>query len=265
MKKVGAVFTIIVLILVIALIGGICYGYYQKLTENIKNPIVTMEVENYGTIKIELYPKVAPNTVANFVALVNSGFYNGTTFHRVVKDFMIQGGGYELTEKTDEETGETTKSQTSKSVTLADIGVEGNNKEDKYCIPGEMIENGYNNLLKHEEGVISMARSDYTSYSSSLAEESYNSGSAQFFIMTRRTSYLDGRYAGFGKVIEGLDVVHKIENAEVQTTEEEGDEEATPVEDIIIKTVTVDTFGVNYGKPETLEPFDYYSWAMQNQ
>ena len=96
MKKSGKIFTIIALILVILLIGGICFGYYQKLTEERKAPIVTMEVEGYGTIKLELYPEMAPNTVANFITLANNGFYNGTTFHRVVKDFMIQGGGYNV-------------------------------------------------------------------------------------------------------------------------------------------------------------------------
>ena len=262
MKKTGIIFTIIALLAVIVLIGGNCYGYYKKLTHETKNPIVTMEVEGYGTIKLELYPEMAPNTVANFVTLANNGFYNGTTFHRVVKDFMIQGGGYVIEEKTDEKTGETKKESTIKSVTLADLGYEGENKEDNYSIKGEMLSNGYNNTLKHEEGVISMARADYTSYSSSLTEESYNSATTQFFIMTERNTYLDGTYTAFGKVIEGLNIVHNIEGAEVEKTETEGDEESTPVNHIIIKSVTVDTQGVKYEKPETLEPFDYYSWVM---
>ena len=120
MKKTGIAFTIIALIIVLVLIGGVCFGYYKKLTEEIKNPIVTMEVEGYGTIKLELYPEYAPNTVANFVTLANNGFYNGTTFHRVVKDFMIQGGGYIIGETTNEETGEIEKESTIKSLTLAE-------------------------------------------------------------------------------------------------------------------------------------------------
>ncbi len=143
-----------------------------------------MEVEGYGTIKLELYPKYAPNTVANFVRLANNKFYDGTTFHRIVKDFMIQGGGYVIEEKTDEKTGETKKESTIKSATLADLGIDGKNKEKNYSIKGEMIANGYNNTLKHEEGVISMARADYTSYSPSLTKESYNSATTQFFIIT---------------------------------------------------------------------------------
>lgn len=264
MKKTGIVFTIIALILVIVLIGGVCVGYYKKATGEVKNPIVTMEVEGYGTIKLELYPEMAPTTVANFVLLAQNGFYDGTTFHRVVKNFMIQGGGYTLKEKTDEETGETTLESTLKAPTYADLGETGSSKDDSYAIKGEMQVNGYtSNILKHEEGVISMARADYTSYSSSLTEESYNSATSQFFIMTKKTTSLDGYYAAFGKVIEGLDVVHAIEDAEVEEAEEEGDEESTPVNDIIITSVTVDTQGVKYKKPETVEPFNYYSWFLK--
>ena len=91
MKKASNVITIIALILIIALIGGVSYGYYKKATMEVKNPVATMEVENFGTIKIELYPEQAPETVANFITLANRGFYDGLTFHRVVKDFMIQG------------------------------------------------------------------------------------------------------------------------------------------------------------------------------
>lgn len=263
MKKAEIVITIIALILVVTLLGGVAYGYYKKAKETIVNPIVTMEVEEYGTIKLELYPEMAPNTVANFVALANSGFYNGTLFHRVVKDFMIQGGGYIVEDITDTSTGETKAEKTIKTAKLKDIGATGSSKDNAYTIKGEMPANGYDkNTLKHEEGVISIARADYTSYSSSLAEESYNSGSSQFFIMTEAAHNLDGYYTPFGKVIEGLDIVHKIEEAEVEKAEEEGAEESTPVKNIVIKSVTVDTKGVNFGKPNTLEPFSYYSWLL---
>ncbi len=250
MKKSGIVFTIITLILVLALIGGVGYGYYRKITEKIVNPIVTIEIEEYGTIKLELYPEKAPNTVANFVALAKSGFYDGTVFHRIVKDFMIQGGGYTITEKTDEKTGEKKEEQTLKSVTLGDLGVEGSKKDKTYNIKGEMLLNGHENTLKHEEGVISMART----------ASSYDSATSQFFIMTKANNYLDGDYAAFGKVIEGLDIVHKIENAEVVKTEEEDDEESTPVKNIIIKSITVDTKGVEYGIPETIEETSLYGY-----
>jgi len=222
-----------------------------------------MEVEGYGTIKLELYPEIAPSTVANFVKLANNGFYNETLFHRVVKDFMIQGGGYIKEEITDTQTGETKIESTVKTATFSHLGVEGKNKDDAYAIKGEMPVNGHDNPLKHTEGIISMARADYTSYSSALVEESYNSATSQFFIMTGETTSLNGYYTPFGKVIEGLDIVHNIENVEVEKTEEEGDEESTPVSDIILKSVTVETFGVDYGMPDTVEPFNYYNWLMK--
>lgn len=264
MKK-SNIFTGIMLIVVIVLISTLSYGYYKNVTLEIKNPIVTMEVEEYGIIKLELYPEMAPSAVANFVALANNGFYNGTTFHRVVKDFMIQGGGYIVSETTDTETNETKKEQVVKSPKLSDLGIEvkEGDSDAEYCIKGEMIANGYNNTLKHEEGVISMARADYTQYSPNLAEESYNSATSQFFIMTKANAYLDGSYTAFGKVIEGLEIVHNIENVEVKPVEKEGEEASEPATDIVIKSVTVETYGVDYGKPKIVEPWDYYKWLSQ--
>lgn len=243
---------IIALILVIVLIATLGYGYYKKATMEIKNPVATMEVENFGTIKIELYPELAPQTVANFVTLANRGFYDGLTFHRIVKDFMIQGGDKEGT-------GEG-------SATTADLKDDGD--DTQYTIKGEFIANGVEkNKLKFEEGVIGMARSDYTSYSSSLTEESYNSGSSQFFIMTKANTSLNGYYTAFGKVIEGMDVVHKIEEVEVKVadnSEQSGNTEvSTPVNSVKITSVKVETNGVDYGLPEILTPFDYTTWMYK--
>lgn len=241
----------VAIILVIVLIGGICYGYYQKANYKIESPIVTMEVQDMGTIKIELYPDVAPNTVKNFIALANNGFYNGLTFHRVVKDFMIQGG-----DPNGDGTG---------SATLSDIdsSIEEGSEEDKeYSIKGEFTANGVENYLKCERGVIAMARSDYSSLSSSLLEAGYNSGCSQFFIVTKTTSSLNGNYAAFGRVIEGMDVVDQIENVEIDTSEESSSSDK-PVNPPVITSVTVDTKGVDYGIPETEEPFDYSSWMQQ--
>ena len=124
---------IIALILVIVLIMALVFGYYKKATMEIKNPIATMEVENFGTIKIELYPDLAPETVANFITLANRGFYDELTFHRIVKDFMIQGGDKEGTGQG--------------SATLADLKDDGD--ETEYTIKGEFIANGVNkNKLK---------------------------------------------------------------------------------------------------------------------
>ena len=243
---------IIALILVIVLIATLGYGYYKKATMEVKNPIATMEVENFGTIKIELYPELAPQTVTNFVTLANRGFYDGLTFHRIVKDFMIQGGDKEGNGKG--------------SATLKDLKDDGDDTE--YAIKGEFIANGVeNNKLKFEEGVIGMARNDYTAYSSTLTEESYNSGSSQFFIMTKANTSLNGYYTAFGKVIEGLDIVHKIEEVEVKAAddaEETGNTEvSTPVNPLKITSLKVETYGVDYGLPETLTPFDYMTWLYK--
>lgn len=264
MKKASNIITIIALILIIALIGGVSYGYYKKATMEVKNPIVTMEVQDFGTIKLELYPEMAPETVSNFIALAQNGFYDGLKFHRVVEGFMIQGG-----DSNGDGTG---------SPKLSDLGIEVSEDEDRdYCIKGEFLSNDYNkNTLKHKEGIISMARADYTQqYSPSLTTESYNSAGSQFFIMTADNSSLDGYYAPFGKVIEGMDIVHNIEKVEVkasgdedETTEESAEksketEVSTPVNDVIISKVTVETYGVDYGKPETLEKWDYYDWVYK--
>ena len=243
---------IIALAVIIVLLGVVGYGYYRKATLNISNSVATLEIQDYGTVKMELYPDQAPETVANFIALANRGFYNGSSFHRVVKDFMIQGG----TKSGDGTSG-------AKIADLKDGGA-----DEDYTIKGEFVANGVNNTVKFEEGVVGLARSDYSQYSSSLDNESYNSGCAQFFIMTAENTTLNGNYTAFGKVIEGMDVVHKIENVEVKApddAEETGNTEvSTPVTDIKITSIQVETYGVDYGLPETLTPFDYTNWFYQN-
>ena len=251
MNKLKNILWIIALTLVIALVAGVGYGYYRNATMEVTNPVATMEIENYGTVKIELYPDLAPETVANFITLANRGFYDGLTFHRVVKDFMIQGGDPEGTGQG--------------SAKISDLKDGG--EDTAYSIKGEFVANGVNNTLKFEEGVIGMARNDYTSYSSTLTEESYNSGSSQFFIMTADNTSLNGYYTSFGKVIEGMDVIHNIENVEVKVaddSEETGNTEvSTPVNPVTITSIKVETNGVDYGLPETLTPFDYMSWMYQ--
>ena len=251
MKNFKNIIWIVALIVFIVLIGVIGYGYYKNATMEVKRPIATMEVENFGTVKMELYPEYAPETVANFITLANRGFYDGLTFHRIVKDFMIQGG-----DKNGDGTG---------LATTKDLKDDGDDTE--YTIKGEFIANGVDNKLQFEEGVVAMARSDYTSYSSSLTEESYNSGSSQFFIMTAKNTSLNGQYTSFGKVIEGMDIVHQIEQVEVKAAdnaEETGNtEESTPVNPPKITSIRVETNGGEYGLPETLTPFDYTSWMYQ--
>lgn len=242
----------IAIAIIIVLIGVVGFGYYKKATTEVKNPIVTMEVQDFGKIRLELYPDMAPNTVQNFIALANNGFYNGLTFHRVVEGFMIQGG--------DPEGAGTGGAK------LSNINqdIEKDSEADKeYSIKGEFAKNGFKqNTLSHEKGVISMARSDYSSMSSSLATQGYNSGSSQFFIMTENNTTLDRQYAAFGKVIEGIEVVEALEKVEIDKSEEATTSDK-PVNPPVITSVTVDTFGIDYGMPETLEPFDYTSWMMQ--
>ena len=168
------------------------------------NPIVTFEMENGDVMKVELYPEVAPNTVNNFISLVNKGFYDGLIFHRVINGFMIQGGCPNGT----------------------GMGGPG------YSIAGEFAQNGFDNQLKHEPGVISMARA-----------MNPDSAGSQFFIMHKNSPHLDGAYAAFGKIIEGIDVVNKI--AETDT-----DFRDKPITDQKMKKVTVETFGTEYPEPE---------------
>lgn len=168
------------------------------------NPIVTIEMENGDIMKAELYPEIAPNTVNNFISLINKGFYDGLIFHRVIKGFMIQGGC-----------------------------PDGNGTGGPgYGIKGEFAQNGFTNDLKHEKGVLSMARA--------MAP---NSAGSQFFIMHETSPHLDGSYAAFGKIIQGQDIVDKI--ADVST-----DYNDRPRADQVMKKVTVDTQGVDYPEPE---------------
>lgn len=246
---------VIVILLIIAGIGYISYGYYKKLTMEVKNPIATMEIQDFGTITLELYPDQAPNTVANFIALANNGFYNGLTFHRTIPEFMIQGGDI---------SGDGTGSPT---LSWIDSSIEKNSSADtSYAIKGEFTANGYNkNTIKFEKGVLAMARSDYSSVSSTLTEQGYNSAGSQFFIMNADNTSLNGTYAAFGKVTEGLDIVDKIANVEVVTRDENAETGLDkPVTPPVITSISVETYGVDYGKPDTVEPFNYYNWLMQN-
>lgn len=250
--KTKRIIMIIAIILVIVLIGLVGFTIYKKATFKVQNPVATMEIEGLGTMKIELYPDQAPNTVANFITLANRGFYDGLTFHRIVKDFMAQGGSPDGTG--------------SGAPTLSAIE-DGGSTTEKYAIKGEFVQNGFTkNTIRHEKGVISMARSDYSSMG--LYEEGYNSAGSQFFIMTSDDgANLNGNYAAFGKVIEGMDVLDKLNETEVTTSEDESgsadSEASTPVNPPVITSIRVDTFGVDYGAPETVKPFDYNSYMQQ--
>lgn len=168
-----------------------------------KNPVVTFEMADGKIFKAELYPAIAPNTVNNFLYLVNKGFYNGVIFHRVIEGFMIQGG---------DPNG---------------VGTGG----PGYRIIGEFSSNGFSNPLKHERGVLSMARAGHP-----------DSAGSQFFVMHANAPYLDGQYAAFGKVIEGMETVDAIATTKTDFRDK-------PVSEQKMKRVTAETFGVSYPAP----------------
>lgn len=222
-----------------------------KDNEEISYPIATMEIVDYGTMKFELYPEQAPETVKNFIALSNNGFYDKLTFHRIIQGFMIQGG-----DKNGDGTGYPRVSDMNKKV-------QKNSIEDyEYTIKGDFKLNGVNNEIKFEKGVIAMARADYTAYSEELKDQSYNSAGSQFFIMTENNLQLDGIYAGFGKVIEGIEVLDKLENCEVEMTE--NGEQSKPIKAPVIKSIRVDTKGVEYELPLAGDVFDFTEWLGFN-
>ena len=215
MQRKNILYSFPILIVILALILGGCstntdkketQAQAPKKIQVEKNPVVTIVMENDKQIKVELYPEVAPNTVLNFISLVQKGFYDGLTFHRVIPGFMIQGGDPEG----------------------AGTGGPG------YTIRGEFSSNGFKNNIKHETGVISMARSNNP-----------DSAGSQFFIMVKNAPQLDGEYAAFGKVIEGMETVNEIVNVE-------RDSKDKPIHEQKMKKVTVETFGEKYDKPEVM-------------
>jgi peptidyl-prolyl cis-trans isomerase B (cyclophilin B) len=177
----------------------------STLEINGPKPIVTITLNDDSQMVIELYPEIAPNTVNNFISLINKKYYDGVIFHRVIEGFMIQGG---------DPTGTGT-------------GGPG------YSIDGEFSSNEFQNDLKHTRGVISMARSGDP-----------NSAGSQFFIMHEDYPSLDGEYAAFGKLIEGFDVLDGIATVEINSKDK-------PMEDVVMKTVTVDLNGYEWKEPVT--------------
>lgn len=168
-----------------------------------ENPVVAMYIEGYGSVVMELYPKIAENTVNNFISLVKSGFYDNNTFHRLIPGFVLQGGDPKGT------------------------GTGG----PGYHIKGEFTSNGHKNDLKHTEGILSMARS-----------QDMDSAGSQFFIMLGEATHLDGAYAAFGKVIDGMDTVKRIEKTERVSDPNSG----KLVSNLVLKKALVDLKGKTY-------------------
>lgn len=203
MKKTWKV--VLMTLLLVVIVSGCQADAVGMKTSEVEQPeqlpLVTMNIKDYGTIEAELYPYIAPNTVNNFISLINKGFYDGLTIHRIEKGFVLQGG---------DPTGNGS-------------GGPG------YSIEGEFTSNGFLNELKHTEGVLSMARTNQP-----------NSAGSQFFIMLADAPHLDGNYAAFGKVISGMDIAHKIEEAGLSNGP------------IMIESMHVETYGVDYQEPEKI-------------
>ena len=271
MKNFKKIVLCIIVLAIIAAIVLVVVNFTMSKVSKKPNPVVTMEIEGYGTVKIELYPDKAPNTVKNFIKLAQRGFYNGKGFTDI-EDGFIEGG---FNEDPNAEADETNLTPAAKLSNLFDGIEEGNDKD--YAIKGEFIENGFNdNTLSHERGVVSMFRKSYTQYQreiamlqmmgykdeiNSLINQMYDSQSSAFFILTKDNTGYNGTYTAFGRVIEGMDIVDKMAAIEVKTTTDEETGETTktgkPVNVPVIKNVTVETYGVDYGDPETMEMVEF--------
>lgn len=207
-KHIGRKQFVLIMALVLVSVLSACTKKTEFKPEEItQNPVATITMQDGGVIKAELYPQVAPNTVCNFISLANKGFYNGTNFHRIISGFMIQGG------------------------TPNGVGSGG----PGYSVKGEFTDNGFQNDLKHTRGVLSMARTNAP-----------DSAGSQFFIMHADADFLDGQYAAFGRVTEGMEVVDRV--ASVQT-----DGSDHPLEPQTVKSITVETFGFDYPEPEKIK------------
>lgn len=260
--KLKLVVSIIVLIAVILLLGLVGYGIYWRLTDSTIHPEVTIEIENYGTIKMELYPEYAPNTVANFIKLVEKGYYNGKTIYG--KDDMCMYLGRNSGGEID---------PTKTSLIFDDIE-EGAENDFEYTISGEFVANGFNkNTLRQDKGTVTLLRNDYTQYINSLYQESYDSGNSQISIMmTDDANDLNGAYAAFGKITEGFEILEKIYGEAGVKPDEVNEETGEVVENTgikefepypVITSVTVDTHGENFGLPQVLEAFDYNAYMSE--
>lgn len=245
-------------VITVALIGLCVYNLFLSKTQSTVHPEVSFEIENYGTIKMELYPEYAPNTVANIIKLVESGYYNDKVIYGKDEVCLYLGRNLE---------GEAINPKASS----IDSSVEADSDKDyEYTIPGEFVANGFEkNTLRHEKGIISLIRSDYSQYFSELSEESYNSGNAQIGIIMNDARNLNGIYTAFGKITDGLEILEKMyqENKIKEVEKEEAEELENEIQEFetypVIKSATVNTFGNDYGIPTIQEAFDYESYINE--
>ena len=260
---------IIAVVLVLALIAATVATVINiVLAKNDKkhNPVVTMEIEGYGNVKLELDPEAAPNTVKNFIRLAQRGYYNGKTFSDVQEGLVVGG--------LDDVSGEEKKEMVAPKLSDIKDGV-AENEDKEYSIPGEFIEKGHKNMLSHQRGVISMTRTTYNDYQQEIAmiqmigygdyingvvDKMYDSQAAGFFILTEDEIGYDGTYSAFGRVVDGMDIIDTISKLELEKNTDSDGKETTGtgiVNAPVIKNVTVDTYGVDYGIPETESAYDF--------
>ena len=249
-EKIKFILLMIIAILLVLESGKIIYNFVNKSNEEIKYPVATFEIQDFGNIKIELYPQYAPNTVANFITLINSGFYNNKFIYG--KDDICL---YMANDKSED--------VKYPKMSLIDDSIEPDSDEDyEYEINGEFVANKFDdNTLRHEKGIVSLNRSDYSSYG--LTEEGYNSGCFRFSVMMQDAPGLNGIYAGFGKVIEGLDILENIYNNQtiVSNEDEENTSAMKEFEHMrVITNASVETYGEIYNKPVVHKKFDIQSY-----
>ncbi len=293
---------VIIILALIGLNGWLIYSANSAKSEEVKNPVLSLDIKDYGTVKIELYPEYAPNTVKNIIALANNGYYNGKIFYGS-DDVAIYVGrnskgesenptmsdiDKSITPASDESADENSNQSTDGipegvenvvtdgSAESTDSSTNETSDEDyEYEIDGEFVANGFKqNTLKNEKGVVSLVRADYTKQMSTLTKQSYNSGSSQFTIaMTDDAKDLNGLYASFGRISEGMDIIEKIYGLDIKTEDSEDSNTTTAptTEDEsinafanppVISSATVETYGVNYGLPETHKAFDYSQYLQ---
>ncbi len=253
-KKIQLCVWVIIAIAMIVLLGGTIYNIVIAKTEEPSHPEVTFEISNLGTIKMELYPEYAPNTVRNIVSLVEKGYYINKVIYG--KDEV---GLYVGRNQAGEE--DAVKASTFDKNLTTDTDYD-------YAIEGEFVANGFNqNTLCHEKGIVTLLRNNY---GTGLTEESYNSGTTQIAVMmSDSSSQLNGLYAAFGRITEGLELLENLYNTGEIIVEDENSEHnhAEEIERFktypIITSATIDTKGVNYREPKVMEIFDYDEYMYQ--
>lgn len=256
-KKLQIVFWLIIAICAFLLLGGVVYNLARATNEEAIHPEVTFEIENLGTIKMELYQEYAPNTVANIVKLVEKGYYT---------DKVIYGKNTLCLYFGTNEEGEEDIPQA--SLVNSEIGL-NSDSDFAYTIPGEFSQNGFDqNSLCHEKGVVTLIRDNY---GTALLEQGYNSGVSKLGIVMEDTAAnLNGSYAAFGKITEGLELLEDLYlngKTEAPEIDEQTGEPVSTINEfsdkLVIKSATVDTYGIDFGVPEMVEYFNYEEYMYQ--